>query len=88
MPVKKPLKKKNTDVFQVIRGGIVFEFQPEPEGGYTISVPALPGCISYGSSFEEAMDMIKDAITGWLATAVEEGLPIPQQFETSKLARI
>ena len=30
--------------FQVIRGGIVFELQPESEGGYTITVPSLPGC--------------------------------------------
>jgi antitoxin HicB len=88
MVVKKALKKKKPDVFQVIRGGIVFELQSEPEGGYTISVPSLPGCISCGSSFEEAMDMISDAMAGWLAVAKEEGLPIPEQFEAIKLARI
>ena len=53
--------------FQVIRGGIVFELQPEPEGGYTVTVPSLPGCISYGETFEKAMEMIKDAMEGgWL----------------------
>jgi len=77
---------KTVKTFQVIRGGIVFELQPEPEGGYTISVPSLPGCISYGKTFEEAIEMIKDAMEGWLAVAREEGVPIPEQFETIQVA--
>lgn len=74
--------------FQVIRGGIVFELQPEPEGGYTITVPSLPGCISYGKTFEKAIEMIKDAMTGWLAVAREEGVPLPEQFESIEVASI
>lgn len=74
--------------FQVIRGGIVFEFQPEPEGGYTVSVPALPGCISYGETFEKAMEMIKDAMDGWLAVAREEDIPIPDQLESIEVSTI
>jgi antitoxin HicB len=88
MAVKKVAGRSTSKVFQVIRGGIVFELQSEPEGGYTISVPSLPGCISYGSTFEEAMEMIKDAMEGWLAVAREEGVPIPEQFEAIQLARI
>ena len=87
MVVKKKSGKPSR-VFQVIRGGVVFELQSEPEGGYTISVPSLPGCISYGSTFEEAIEMIKDAISGWLAVARQEGLAIPEQFETIQLASI
>ena len=74
--------------FQVIRSGIVFELQPEPEGGYTITVPSLPGCISYGETFEKAMELIKDAMEGWLAVAREEGIPIPDQFETVEVTTI
>ncbi len=74
--------------FQVIRGGIVFELQPEPEGGYTITVPALPGCISYGETFEKALDMVKDAMEGWLAVARGEGIPIPEQFESIEVGAI
>ncbi|TET38606.1 MAG: type II toxin-antitoxin system HicB family antitoxin [Dehalococcoidia bacterium] len=74
--------------FQVIRGGIVFELQSEPEGGYTITVPSLPGCSSYGETFEKAIEMIKDAMEGWLAVAREEGVPIPDQFETIELAAL
>lgn len=63
--MKKPAVRGIFRVFQVIRGGVVFELQIEPEGGYTISVPSLPGCISYGETFEEAIDMIKDVMAGW-----------------------
>ncbi|MBN1160647.1 MAG: type II toxin-antitoxin system HicB family antitoxin [Dehalococcoidales bacterium] len=88
MADKKAAVKKPVKIFQVIRDGVVFELQSEPEGGYTVSVPALPGCISYGRTFEEAMEMIKDAITGWLEVAKEVGVPIPEQFEAIRLARI
>jgi len=74
--------------FQVIRSGIVFELQPEVEGGYTVTVPSLPGCISYGETFEKAMEMIKDAMEGWLAVAREEGMPTPDQFEAIEVAAI
>ena len=86
--MRKLVTKKTPRVFQVIRDGVVFELQSEPEGGYTISVPSLPGCISYGKTFEEAMEMIKDALEGWLAVANEQGVPIPEQFETIKVATL
>jgi antitoxin HicB len=35
---------------------------PEPEGGFTVNVPALPGCITYGEDIEEAIAMAKEAI--------------------------
>ncbi len=34
----------------------------EPEGGYTVMVPSLPGCITYGDTIEEAIKMAKEAI--------------------------
>jgi len=37
-------------------------FQKEAEGGFSVWVPALPGCASQGETFEEAMDNIKEAI--------------------------
>ncbi len=42
-------------------------FEPAPEdGGVTVTIPALPGCISEGNTFEQAMDNIKDAATLYL----------------------
>ena len=37
-------------------------FTPAEEGGYTATVPALPGCISEGDTFEEAQKNISEAI--------------------------
>ncbi len=73
-------------VFHVIRNAVIYELYPEPEGGYTILVPALPGCVSYGETFEIAMEMVADAIRGWLEVAREEGIPIPEPFATSEAA--
>jgi len=40
--------------------------EPSDEGGYTVFVPALPGCISEGNSREEAINNIKEAIELYL----------------------
>lgn len=49
----------------------------EPEGGYTVLVPALPGCITYGKTVEEAIEMAKDAINGYIESLIEDGEAIP-----------
>jgi predicted RNase H-like HicB family nuclease len=40
--------------------------EPSDDGGYTVSVPALPGCISEGDSVEEAIKNIHEAILLYL----------------------
>ena len=42
-------------------------FAGEDDGGYCVSVPALPGCFSQGDNFEEAMNNIQEAIELYLA---------------------
>ncbi len=42
------------------------ELKPQEEGGYTVTVPALPGCISEGDTMEEALENIKDAVEGYI----------------------
>lgn len=49
----------------------------EPEGGYTVSVPALPGCITYGENIDEAIAMAKEAIELYLEELKDKGEPIP-----------
>ena len=44
---------------------------PEEEGGYSVEVPALPGCFSEGETLEEALANIKDAISEYLAAQPE-----------------
>jgi antitoxin HicB len=52
--------------------------QPEPEGGYTVTCPALPGLVTYGQSLEEARAMAADAIRGYIECLREDGEPIPE----------
>lgn len=52
-------------------------FRAEPEGGFTAIVPALPGCVTYGRTLEEATKMAKDAITGYIASLKRHKEPIP-----------
>lgn len=54
-------------------------FEPAEEGGYIVSIPALPGCMSQGETFEEAIAMIKDAAKGYLAVMKDEGKEIPEE---------
>jgi predicted RNase H-like HicB family nuclease len=42
------------------------------EGGYTVEVPALPGCISEGATYEEALANIREAIVAYLEELGDE----------------
>ena len=59
----------------VYRYTVIFE-QAE-EGGYVVTCPALPGLVTEGDSLEEAREMAKDAIKGYLASLVDEGEELP-----------
>lgn len=48
------------------------------EGGYTVSIPDLPGCITCCQFWEEIPDVVTDAIKAWIAAATEEGIRIPE----------
>ena len=47
------------------------------EGRYYAEVPALPGCYSWGRTYEEALRNIKEAVELWLEVKKEAGEPIP-----------
>ena len=56
----------------VTLSGIV---RPEPDvGGYSASIPALPGCHTQGETLEEVRANLREAAEGWLAVAHDEGL--------------
>ena len=57
-------------------------FRPEPEGGFTALVPALPGCVTYGRTLVEARKMVKDAISGYVESLRKHKEPIPTVEET------
>ena len=54
----------------------------EPEGEYTVTVPALPGCITYGENIDHAIAMAKEAIELYVAELKEKGMEIPDDSAT------
>jgi predicted RNase H-like HicB family nuclease len=51
--------------------------QRENDGGYVVSVPALPGCVSQGDTREEALKNIEEAIDIYLEDVKAAGEPVP-----------
>jgi len=58
----------------------------EPEGGYTVIVPTLPGCITYGESVDEAIAMAKDAIDIYVEELQSRGAQVPDDTNTLEYA--
>lgn len=52
-------------------------FQKEPEGGYTVIVPALKGCVTYGETIEKAQTAVKEAIESYLGSLAKDGEKAP-----------
>lgn len=53
--------------------------QKEPEGGYTVTVPALPGCVSYGTTVDEACAMAREAMALYIEHLADLGEEIPSE---------
>jgi antitoxin HicB len=56
-------------------------FEPAEEGGFVVSVPALPGCLSQGETFEIAKKNIQEAIEAYLSVLKEDGDEIPRESQ-------
>lgn len=51
--------------------------EKEEEGGYTVIVPALTGCVTFDETVEEAIAMAKEAIEGYIETLIDLGKEVP-----------
>jgi len=65
---------------KILRYNVVF--RPEPEGGFTVIVPSLPGCVTYGRNLKEAKKMAIDAIEGYVASLKKHREPVPTDEES------
>jgi len=54
----------------------------EPEGSYTVTVPALPGCVTYGDNIDHAILMAKEAVELYIAELKATGQQIPDDSTT------
>ena len=62
---------------------------PEVEdGGYSVTVPALPGCHTQGDTLEEALANAREAIRLYLEDVIASGEPIPEERGRPELAEV
>ena len=63
--------------------------EPDPEeGGYTVTVPALPGCITQGETIEQCIERAREAIAGYIESLISEGEPVPEETEPPQMITI
>jgi antitoxin HicB len=53
--------------------------EQETDGGYVVSVPALPGCVSQGDTRDEALANIREAIELYVQDCRDAGDPVPTE---------
>jgi predicted RNase H-like HicB family nuclease len=62
---------------------------PDEKGrGYTVLVPALPGCITQGRSREEALRRAREAIAAYIASLEADGEPIPEERRAIQVLKV
>lgn len=62
--------------------------EQEPEGGFWVSVPALPGCFTQGATVELCRDRATEAIAVHIAGLEADGQPIPEEIATPQILRV
>jgi len=63
-------------------------FEPSTEGGYIVTVPALPGLVTEGDTIEEARTMVSDAIRVYLESLIQHGEEIPLDAGNASIERV
>ena len=53
------------------------QLEAQEEGGYTVTVPSLPGCISEGETIQEALTNIKEALEGYVQVLIKHNRLVP-----------
>ena len=62
---------------------------PDPEGqGFTVTVPALPGCITEGRTRDEALANAREAILAYLESLAADGEPLPDDIPDVEILKV
>ncbi len=61
---------------------------PDEDGGFTVTVPALPGCITQGETIDQCVERAQEAITLYLEELKASGLALPDETEHPQLIRV
>jgi predicted RNase H-like HicB family nuclease len=58
--------------------------EPAEEGGFVVTVPSLPGCVTQGETYQEAIAMAQEVIEGFVEALAKAGQPIPVEPEPTR----
>ena len=58
------------------------------DGTYTVIVPSLPGCLTFGRTVEEALAMAEEAIEGFIACMTARGEDVPVESDDSMICTV
>jgi antitoxin HicB len=63
-------------------------FTPQPEGGFTVTSPALPELVTEGDTLDEAYANVRDALLAVFEIYADEGRPLPAGVEVPQVGQI
>lgn len=61
------------------------KFYYEEDGGYSVEIPDLLGCVTQAEDLAHAIEMAQDAALGWILTAIEENETIPKPSKVEEI---
>jgi antitoxin HicB len=61
---------------------------PEPDGGFTVTVPSLLGCVTWGETIDEAKEMASDAISVYIEDMEANGEEIPNDMGSIEMSLV
>lgn len=63
--------------------------EPDDDGhGFTVLVPALPGCVTQGKTREEAISRAKEAIAAYIESLQKDGEPVPVETQAIEVIKV
>src|ERR671932_380302 len=65
-----------------------FIFDPDPEGGFVVTCPALPGLVTHGGTLDEARRMARDAMEGMIEAMIEDDEDVPESDTPQGASRL
>ena len=71
--------KPRSESVDVVEYRYTAVFEPAEEGGYVVTVPALPGLVTQGETLDQAREMVGEAIVGYLESLRKHGEEIPAE---------
>ena len=84
--LKLPISKHNEPIWNYLimpYTVIIIPDNPVEDTGFFVRIEELPGCMSQGKTREDALDMINDAMLGWIEVELEDGesIPLPKGYK-------